>query len=951
VGSEGLIPDLDLSNPDTLNDLYWAREKQRCETDFLYLAEHYLHLKAKDVIGFPTLKLNRVQRLLWSKIADQLKRTGRVRQVWGKPRQIGATTLCRGFCFQQSAFKDHRNGFLCTHDEPTSYELFDIDKTFYDAMPQELKPVKRYDPKHKMVFSGRNSKMVVGHARNMNVGASQMNHIVHLTEVARYPNPEMIQASLFPSISEATGADDFSIVIMESTAVFGGEWFKGFAEAAMAGENGYEFTFIPAHLHESYQRPVPRGFRRTFDEGEIQKQFKVTDAFLVWRRQEMAKYKTNPALFQQEFPLSWEQSWVLPKGTLRVFTDEYLQGMRLEIRPGTRMTPTSTGLQEQLGGPVEVWEAPQPGLFYDAGVDISEGATEKADWTVVEVTRRDTLEQVAELRLHINPATPEFVDLVYWIGAAYNFAQVNPDITGGWGAYLLTELQRRSYPNIWHWRRRDDARERVSSRLGFIFTQRDKAILVSNAVSLVTQGGLRIHSQGLLEELRNYLNIGLNEWAAAPGAYDDAVCVAEGTVVETSSGSAAIESLRIGESVLDHTGNYSAVTVAGSRVVTETVMLSITGIADPLVCTPNHRLLLWRARRGLGGWLLRGKHLLPWRETGEWVEAADVRPGDFLFVPKRRGLPKPPLDDDMLYLAGWYLGDGNLTPRGQLRVVLSLQEEECAERLAGIIRRVNESNPTVWIAGYGSRQHVRRRMPGVRIKRLSYERALSVETCNQWLARTLIQFCGPARHKRIAPELYESAGLLPLALGFLEADGSQRHSARGDIFFAQKDRFLLRQLRQVLLDSGVWCTEGGCSRRQELWGLDIGAPAVNRLLAMVPSEKFRPVERADHRVVAYETPTGYWTPVRATQRREGVVSVWNLKAVPAESYVAGGVATHNCAYMLALLSARDEQSGWDTSGGPTEEPRAGKPSYLVHDVAADLAEHRPQGFILEPWRV
>ena len=218
---------------------------------------------------------------------------------------------------------------------------------------------------------------------------------------------------------------------------------------------------------------------------------------------------------------SWEESWTLPKGTLRVFDDGLLGMLDRQLRPGRRFNAESGGLKESIGGLVEVWARPEDGVYYKMGVDPSLGRTFDADWTVIEVIRLDTLEQVAEARFHLDPASDEFTSLVYWLGMAYNGAEINPDITGGWGIALMGELQRRSYPNIWNWRRRDDAHERVSNRLGFLFTKRDKAILVNTAVALVRRGGIVVHSEGLIEELRNFLNIGLDEWGAAPGFKDD----------------------------------------------------------------------------------------------------------------------------------------------------------------------------------------------------------------------------------------------------------------------------------------------------------------------------------------------------------------------------------------------------------------------------------------------
>ena len=61
----------------------------------------------------------------------------------------------------------------------------------------------------------------------------------------------------------------------------------------------------------------------------------------------------------------------------------------------------------------------------------------------------------------------------------------------------------------------------MSTRLGFLYTKRDKAILVNTAVALARRGGIVVHSDRLVEELRNFLNVGFDEWGAAPGYKDD----------------------------------------------------------------------------------------------------------------------------------------------------------------------------------------------------------------------------------------------------------------------------------------------------------------------------------------------------------------------------------------------------------------------------------------------
>jgi len=1086
----------------TPQQLAWAAELHRCRTDFAFAANHYLSIKTKQTIGLSPLKFNRVQARLWAAMADQLRRTGQIRQIWGKSRQVGScldpdtpvltadlhwiplgkvtvgdrviavdempqvvgrghgrkfrtaiveavnevyepafllrlqngrtliatgehrflvrkgflqhhsgsrwqavkdftpgktriryaiqpweesatfedgwmggildgkalsgcgyddaqswsvvdeiiplghrrmidiqtstgtfiangfvshnSTLSRAFSFWNCAFRPNRNAILIAHDEPSSYELFTIDKLMYEQLPKALKPKTSFDSKFKLEFPALNSKIVVGHARNMNVGASQMSHIAHLTEVARYPNPDEVQASLFPAFSDARGQQDYSAIILESTSHFNGAWFKEFAEQAQRGENGFEFHFVPWFEHEDYTLPVPDTFAHTLtmDERDLMRRYRLTLGQIAWRRQKRATY-VNPVLFEQEYPLDWESSWRLPMGTHRVFGDLELAWIEDTIAPGERYMPTARGLEDTFGGLLEVWQPPKPGIFYHLGClpdgehvwtshglkaiekvtledtlltadgqyehpvntqrrwfegllhtiqlqgmsapvrltgehpvlvtqvgitqtrysttdrrcvrpsavewkraaqlttadivrfpasfgpalsartlraklpaqthiridrridsaimtdpelwfllglwlaegyvakqavrggfsynlifalnkttdvdviprleravqrllkrkltvshrersavtyqmacqplyeaiihwfgqgaanktfpawmlqapdalkwalfegywrgdgclihdrrggnpilncvsisrslldmmqallqslnvyatvnrlrpagvvhfpgkakpsstretwslcvrgdgallalqalgrpvahyakvgrqlgagwiadgyvytrirsitaqpvacwvnnfetpshtytanrmtvhncDVAQGRDTQADWTVLTVLRGDTFEQVAEARFKWDPADREFHDFVYWTGLAYNTASIIPDITGGWGHALLSELQRRSYSNLWQWRRRDDLTEKVSKRVGFVFTKRDKMALINNGVTLIRQKKATVRSLTLLNEMRTFIQV-MDEYMAAPGTKDDAVC-------------------------------------------------------------------------------------------------------------------------------------------------------------------------------------------------------------------------------------------------------------------------------------------------------------------------------------------------------------------------------------------------------------------------------------------
>ena len=507
----------------------WSRELHRCRTDYEYLARTYLKIQSKKRIASQMLTMNIVQKKLWEKMVDQKRRTGKIRQIWGKPRKIGATTLVRGLSFWLTTFHKYRKSLLVTHDEPSSYEVFgQNDLSYYRGLPRELKPLANYESKSKLSFYALKSEVTVGHSRDVNVGVTQMYDILHLTELARFRNADTVMNdALFPTLSEAEAKADSdwgcSVCVIESTSRYGGVYFKDFFEAARRGENEFEATFIPAYLHLDYQMEVPDRFTLTVAERSLMSQHSLPITHMVWRRAEQAKYAKNPALFRQNYPLTWEESWVLPSGTERVLSDDLLEVLERGLRPGKRMMVDGAGLHDMVGGPLEVWEKPVDGVFYDMGVDIASGKGYEGDKTVVEVVRRGTLEQVAEMVTVMDPASKEFEEIMYWTGMVYNSAQIVPDVTGGWGWALLSALQRRSYPSIWQPRKRYDAKERISTNIGFRYSRDTKRELVNNMVLLVRQRSPQVHSTYLYNEMVSFLEVGRGEWDAAPGMNDDAI--------------------------------------------------------------------------------------------------------------------------------------------------------------------------------------------------------------------------------------------------------------------------------------------------------------------------------------------------------------------------------------------------------------------------------------------
>ena len=137
------------------------------------------------------LVLRPFQTRLFEKIDRQLARTGMVRQVWLKSRQIGGSTLAQGLMFWRAAMNPYVNAIVVAHDVGIAQALFFMSRRFYDNLDPSLQPMVRYSTRTELTFDnpsdrdrgmsrGLNSKIIVATARNVHSGAGGTFNFCHL---------------------------------------------------------------------------------------------------------------------------------------------------------------------------------------------------------------------------------------------------------------------------------------------------------------------------------------------------------------------------------------------------------------------------------------------------------------------------------------------------------------------------------------------------------------------------------------------------------------------------------------------------------------------------------------------------------------------------------------------------------------------------------------------------
>ena len=542
-------------------ELYVDALKEIYRRDFRKFAGEQLYIRAAVPGGVCTLDFgnpsaisyNPIQKIVDDAWEEQLRTQGYIRLVIIKPRQPGMSTYTQARCFHKTIFTRNFSTLLLALDEDSTRSIFEMSRFYYDNIDPRIKPMIRYSTKKELVFEnpdddtrsrypGLSSRMNFQSSSRVQVGTGTTRHAIHISEASKFDSnvTTHLEASLMPTLHRFPG----TVLVNESTAFVGGEWFRGACDRARSERSDYRLVFIPWYMHPEYRLPLDKNERMKLDKEEqflikLAKKGQPEDRVppmdisfeqLKWRRMVRANLH-DPASFDQEYPYSYESAWVTYD--VNVFDRRKLYAMRehlcqpqrfVKIMPdGKIQTVDNQRMDEDGKGYCAIWKEPEKDRKYDIGVDTSAGV-DGGDWTVAEVMDRYTKEQVAEYRFRIDGFA--LADEINVLGHYYNTAQIGIEMANT-GFAVNAGLQRHGYPYLYIWRHRERAYPTLSTYTGWK-TQRDsKGYMITAMISWFLTDKFKIHSQVLWNEMYNYIRMPggddyYDRYRAAIG-HDDAV--------------------------------------------------------------------------------------------------------------------------------------------------------------------------------------------------------------------------------------------------------------------------------------------------------------------------------------------------------------------------------------------------------------------------------------------
>ena len=360
-------------------------------------------------------------------------------------------------------------------------------------------------------------------------------------------------------------------------------------------------------------------------------------------------------------------------------------------------------------------------------------------------------------------------------------------------------------------------------------------------------------------------------------------CLVPGTLVATRGFVyKPIEDIQVGEYVVTHTGE--------EHIVTETFVREVDEDVYTIKSAFNNRTITATGNHPIGVATPTGY---------TWKDAKDLQVNDWLYQPNYK--PEPVNDPngtvEFAEWLGYYLSEGWTNAHGQcgrrpfnaLEFSIGIYEDTFLSRLLELGEKFTGAKGRVYPA-YSNSLSCSVRFTGANVGKLLFDYGGHL-----------------AKHKELNPKVFSwsAAAKRALLLGFLEGDGSVSRHGRA-VSFSTSSMRLAFQLKRLFNDLGFpanvcsYVNGGGPTNRCKTnVGYRVSMYGDN-------SEAFLKGEQSSLKFTHYNTPgfsfvwlNNYYFAVRDIEVSHYVGKVYNLSVEKDNSYIAEGVAVHNCQHQKA----------------------------------------------------
>src|SRR5215831_16849788 len=248
---------------------------------------------------------NAAQLELHRRLEEQKAKTGRVRAIVLKARQMGISTYIAARYYKRTVANAGLRTIIIGHEKRASTNLFQLVKRFHEHMPDDIRPSLGTSNAEELVFDRLDSGYLVSVATLEGAGRSSTAQLLHCSEAAFWPSLQEQLAALVQTVPDIDGSE----IIIETTGNQFGDELHAMWRRAQSGGSEFEAIFLPWSVDPTYQAKLPDNFEMGSEEVMLAEQHGLAPEQIAWRRNKISQLGSE-SYFAREYPLVPDQAFM-----------------------------------------------------------------------------------------------------------------------------------------------------------------------------------------------------------------------------------------------------------------------------------------------------------------------------------------------------------------------------------------------------------------------------------------------------------------------------------------------------------------------------------------------------------------------------------------------------------------------------------------------------------------
>jgi hypothetical protein len=299
----------------------------RLANDLEFFAAERLKIRPKAGSLAPFI-FNPAQRELHRRLEEQKAKTGRVRAIVLKARQMGISTYVAARYFRRTIASPGLRTAIIGHERAASRNLFGLVKRFHDHLPDDLKPALGTSNAEELIFSTIDSGYLVSVATLEGSGRSSTAQLLHASEAAFWASLQEQLAALWQTVPDMDGTE----IIIETTGNQFGDEFHQLWRRAESGDSEFMAVFLPWSIDPTYRAKLPDGFTLTSEEAALAMLHGLDAEQMCWRRAKISQLGSLDH-FKREYPLTPDEAFMASQFDSFITGDLVMAARKEEVEP------------------------------------------------------------------------------------------------------------------------------------------------------------------------------------------------------------------------------------------------------------------------------------------------------------------------------------------------------------------------------------------------------------------------------------------------------------------------------------------------------------------------------------------------------------------------------------------------------------------------------------------